>query len=158
MPVRLTLILAAMCVTVGFPSSVLTQVLPEGAGSTNNGGYDHNLVPVALATRLSQEITVNGVLDESAWTAASPIADLTQTLPNEGDPVSEYTEVRVLYDDAAIYIGVRLDDRSPVTTRLARRDSGLGDSDRFVLMLDSYHDHETAYRFWTNPSGVKGML
>lgn len=156
MPVRLTLILAAMCVTVGFPSSVLTQVLPEGAGSTNNDGYDHNLVPVALATRLSQEITVNGVLDESAWTFASPIADLTQTLPNEGDPVSEYTEVRVLYDDAAIYIGVRLDDRSPVTTRLARRDSGLGDSDRFVLMLDSYHDHETAYRFWTNPSGVKG--
>ena len=44
----------------------------------------------------------------------------------------------------------------PVTTRLARRDAGLGDSDRFIVMFDSYHDHETAYRFWTNPSGVKG--
>jgi hypothetical protein len=53
-------------------------------------------------------------------------------------------------------VAARLEDRSPVTTRLARRDAGLGDSDQFVVLLDSYHDHETAYRFWTNPSGVKG--
>lgn len=77
-------------------------------------------------------------------------------MPLEGQPVTEATEVRILYDDDAIYVGARLSDRSEVTTRLARRDSGLGDSDRFVVLFDSYHDHETAYRFWTNPSGVKG--
>lgn len=53
-------------------------------------------------------------------------------------------------------MGAVLYDRSPVTTRLARRDAGLEDSDIFLLLLDSYHDHERACRFWTNPSGVKG--
>ena len=70
--------------------------------------------------------------------------------------MSERTEVRLGYDDDAIYVGTVLDDRSPVTTRLARKDAGLGYSDVFIVLLDSYHDHETAYRFWTNPSGVKG--
>jgi hypothetical protein len=106
--------------------------------------------------QLRQAIEMDGVLDDAAWADAQPITDLLQTVPIEGRPVTEHTEVRFVYDDDAIYVGARLDDRSPVTTRLARRDAGLGDSDRFLVMLDSYHDHETAYRFWTNPSGVKG--
>ncbi|SVB32268.1 uncharacterized protein METZ01_LOCUS185122, partial [marine metagenome] len=63
--VRLTLILALTCIAVGFPASVFTQVVPEGAAATNDGGYDHDLAPVARATRLLQGLTVNGVLDES---------------------------------------------------------------------------------------------
>jgi hypothetical protein len=120
------------------------------------GRYDHALAPNVTAARASGSIAVDGSLDESAWTGVDPVTELRQTVPNEGQPVSEVTEVRFVYDDAAIYVGARLHDRSPVTTRLSRRDSGLGDSDRFVVLLDSYHDHETAYRFWTNPSGVKG--
>jgi len=99
---------------------------------------------------------MDGLLTEADWANAAPITNLTQTVPLEGQPASEATDVRILYDEDAIYVGARLSDRSEVTTRLARRDSGLGDSDRFVLLFDSYHDHETAYRFWTNPSGVKG--
>jgi hypothetical protein len=114
------------------------------------------MAPTVATQRTSQPIAVDGSLDEGAWAAVVPITELRQTVPDEGLPVSERTEVRFLYDDDAIYVGARLRDRSPVTTRLARRDSGLGDSDRFVVLLDSYHDHETAYRFWTNPSGVKG--
>jgi hypothetical protein len=111
---------------------------------------------MAQAIRLTGSISIDGTLDEPQWQSAPPITDLVQTVPIEGQPVSERTEVRFAYDDEAIYVAARLDDRSPVTTRLARRDAGLGDSDQFVVMLDSYHDHETAYRFWTNPSGVKG--
>ncbi|MEX2049505.1 MAG: DUF5916 domain-containing protein [Gemmatimonadota bacterium] len=118
--------------------------------------YTHALAPIASAVRLRQAIEMDGVLDEAVWAEARPITELQQTVPLEGMPVTERTEVRFLYDDDAIYVGARLDDRSPVTTRLARRDAGLGDSDRLVVMLDSFHDHETAYRFWTNPSGVKG--
>jgi hypothetical protein len=118
--------------------------------------YSHAAAPIANAVRLRESIQIDGSLDERAWSEAVPVTDLRQTVPLEGVAVTEHTEVRFLYDDAALYVGARLDDRSPVTTRLARRDAGLGDSDRFVVMLDSYHDHETAYRFWTNPSGVKG--
>ena len=119
-------------------------------------GYRHELAPTATATRVVGAITIDGLLDDAIWQQVAPISDLLQTAPLEGQPATERTEVRFVYDDDAIYVGARLHDRSPVTSRLARRDSRLGDSDSFVLLLDSYHDHETAYRFWTNPSGVKG--
>ncbi len=105
---------------------------------------------------LRGSISIDGTLDESGWSTAPPITTFIQTLPLEGSVVSEETEVRIVYDENAIYVGAILYDRNPVTTRLARRDAGLEDSDVFLLLLDSYHDHETAYRFWTNPSGVKG--
>ena len=129
---------------------------PTPASVQPTGEYQHAQAPRARAARSSGSVSINGVLDDAAWSNAPPITDFLQTLPLEGEAVSERTEVRLLYDDAAIYIGAMLEDRSPVTTRLARRDSGLGDSDVVVVLLDSYHDHETAYRFWTNPSGVKG--
>ena len=129
-------------------------VAPAAVAPT--GPYDHALAPMGQAIRLTGSISIDGTLDEPQWQSAPAITDLIQTVPIEGQPVSERTEVRFAYDDEAIYVAARLDDRSPVTTRLARRDAGLGDSDQFVVMLDSYHDHETAYRFWTNPSGVKG--
>jgi len=136
--------------------TVEAETRPPTAASAATAGYTHAAAPTAGALRLQQPIAVDGSLNEAAWSRAAPISELLQTVPLEGMPITERTEVRFLYDDVAIYVGARLDDRSPVTTRLARRDAGLGDSDRFVVMLDSYHDHETAYRFWTNPSGVKG--
>ncbi|MGE0158990.1 MAG: DUF5916 domain-containing protein [Gemmatimonadales bacterium] len=139
--------LALLC-----PWSASAQVDDE-AGS---GGYDHALAPTASALRATGGISIDGVIDEPDWASAPAITELRQTVPTEGSPVSEATDVRIVYDEDAVYVAARLGDRSAVTTRLARRDAGLGDSDRFVVMLDSYHDHETAYRFWTNPSGVKG--
>ena len=118
--------------------------------------YQHALASRARAVRVAAPISIDGSLDDPAWSNAPPITEFLQTLPFEGEAASERTEVRLAYDDDAIYVGAILDDRSPVTTRLARRDAGLGDSDVLVVLLDSYHDHETAYRFWTNPSGVKG--
>jgi len=147
-----SLLTIAILALVG-PWSASAQVVDEAAGS---GGYDHALAPTANAARATADISIDGVLSEPDWAAAAAITELRQTVPIEGSAVSEATDVRVLYDEDAIYVAARLDDRTAVTTRLARRDAGLGDSDRFVVMLDSYHDHETAYRFWTNPSGVKG--
>jgi len=137
-------------------AAALSAPATAQVGPPQGSRYDHALAPTVAAQRTAQPIAVDGSLDEGAWATVAPITELRQTVPDEGLPVTEGTEVRFLYDDAAIYVGARLRDRSPVTTRLARRDSGLGDSDRFVVLLDSYHDHETAYRFWTNPSGVKG--
>jgi hypothetical protein len=79
----------------------------------------------------------------------------TQINPDEGRPASQKTEVRVVYDDQALYVGVRLHDTGPITARLGRRDMPLGDSDWFGLMIDSYHDHRTAFGFDVNPAGVR---
>ncbi len=79
----------------------------------------------------------------------------TQVDPDEGRPASQKTEVRVLYDDENLYVGV-LDmtiDRS--SADWVAGDMDLGDSDWFGVMLDSYHDHRTAFGFDVNPLGVR---
>ena len=157
LPVIATFLAGWSAITGG---PLVAQQAVEGSsgapGSAPAGDYDHARAPRARAAPLRGSISIDGTLDESGWGDAPPITAFTQTLPLEGAPVSEETEVRILYDGDAVYVGALLHDRSPATTRLARRDSDLGDSDVFLVLLDSFHDHETAYRFWTNPSGVKG--
>jgi hypothetical protein len=63
--------------------------------------------------------------------------------------------VRVLFDDEYLYVGVRLHDNGQIIGRLGRRDMDLGDSDWFGVMIDSYHDHRTAFGFDVNPAGVR---
>jgi hypothetical protein len=150
-----------------FRQTVLRTLLPcallciagsargQGVNVSAVGAYDHGAAPVAHAVRTMQPITIDGRLDETAWQAASPITELVKVEPDEGGPLSQRTEVRVLYDDANLYVGAWLFDDGPVTTRLARRDASVVDTDFFVVFFDSYHDHRTAYRFTTNPSGLK---
>jgi hypothetical protein len=116
--------------------------------------YSH-AAPIARAIRAVQPIQIDGRLDEEIWRTAHAITEFVQTDPLEGQPPSEPTEVRIVYDDDAIYVGAILYDSEPVSTRLARRDSNVPSSDGFAILLDSYHDHQTAYRFAVNPSGVK---
>ena len=80
------------------------------------GNYDHALAARANAIRSSGSISIDGVLDELVWSRASPITDFVQTLPVEGSSVSERTDVRIAFDDDAVYVGAVLEDRSPVTT------------------------------------------
>ncbi len=119
----------------------------------SNGGYTEP--PVASATRTAQEIDLDGRLDEAVWATVVPVTEFTQVDPEEGRPVSQPTEVRILYDADALYIGIRAWDDGPITTRLGRRDMDLLDSDWFGVVIDSYHDHQTGFSFDVNPGGVQ---
>jgi hypothetical protein len=110
---------------------------------------------VAVAVRTDTPPQIDGRLDDPAWADAPVIEGFTQRDPAEGAPVSERTEVRILYDDQALYIGARLFDRHPATSRLGRRDMPLASSDWFRVGLDSYRDRRTAFRFDVNPAGVR---
>lgn len=125
------------------------------AGWSQNGESTHANAPMAQAVRAVGTLSVDGMLTEAAWASAPVITAFTQRDPDEGAPVSEPTEVRILYDAGGIYIGAVLRDRQPVSTRLGRRDANFQDSDQFAVIFDSYHDHQTAFRFAVNPSGVK---
>jgi hypothetical protein len=117
---------------------------------------DHAAAPVVHAVRRAGRLAIDGRLDEEVWASAVVATGFLQTEPNEGQPSTERTEVWVLYDEDAIYIGARLwDATGDVRQRLGRRDSYLMDSDWFQVMLDSHHDHLTAYQFSINPAGVK---
>jgi len=112
---------------------------------------------VAQAARRSGPITLDGKLDEAAWSAAVPASGFTQSYPTPGAAPVDPTEVRVLYDDAALYVGVRMSDAHPdsIAAQLARRDASGIYSDWVHLIIDSYRDRRTAFRFTVNPKGVK---
>ncbi len=114
--------------------------------------------PTATAVRLTGAISVNGRLDEAGWAAAIPITKFIQQKPDDGAQPTEQTEVRILYDDDAIYIGARMFDshgRSGVVTRLSRRDDD-PQSDILRIDFDPYHDRLHSVEFDVNPSGWKG--
>ena len=100
---------------------------------------------------------MDGRLDEEAWARAVPITDFTQREPVEGGVPSERTEIRVVYDEDALYIGAMLyDDPEGILAFQKRRDGFLSVDDRFMWMLDTFHDLRTGYYFETTATGVMG--
>jgi hypothetical protein len=63
-----------------------------------------------VAVKTTEHITIDGVLDDAAWKKAPVVSDFIQNFPNNGAPSSFHTEVRILYDDNAIYVGAYLFD------------------------------------------------
>ncbi|HSJ25328.1 MAG TPA: DUF5916 domain-containing protein [Longimicrobiales bacterium] len=151
--------LAGAVIVGGSTPAAGQQDLPAStpSGPTLGGrADDHALAPVVHAVRRTSRIALDGRLDDEVWNNAVVATGFIQTEPDEGQPSTERTEVYVVYDDDALYIGARLWDSSgDVRQRLGRRDSYLMDSDWFHVMIDSHHDHLTAYQFSVNPAGVK---
>lgn len=134
----------------------LLALLPATARAQMSTEHpDGRVRPIVAAARATGPIHVDGRLDEPAWATAEVVSDFTQVDPEEGRPVSERTEARILYDSDALYIGVRLHDRERPTMRMGRRDMQLLDSDWLGVVIDSYHDHRTAFSLDLNPAGVQ---
>lgn len=112
----------------------------------------------AAAVRLtSGSIRIDGRLDEEAWKAATPITDFVQKEPVEGASPTEPMEVRFLFDDGALYVGARMHSRKPAAIQapLGRRDEADAQAEYFLISLDTYLDHRTAYTFGVTASGVR---
>jgi hypothetical protein len=111
----------------------------------------------ASAVRASAAPQVDGVLDEAAWQSAPVLTDFVQREPFEGRPSSEGTEIRILYDDEALFVGAWLFDREPgsIVYGETRRDSELKDADAVVLVLDTYLDRQNGFLFATTPVGIE---
>ena len=139
--------------------AVVTALALQSRDSANLRHATGLIPPAVTAVRIDHPPALDGRLDDSAWALATPVRDLIQSDPEEGKPVSERTEVRIVYDADALYVGARLFDREPrrIARRLGRRDS-FTSSDDFRVLIDSYHDHRTAFRFDVNAVGVKGDI
>ena len=124
-------------------SSAHPAALPAGSGATR-----------AVALRAS--ITVDGDLSEAAWTDVAPMSGFIQQEPVEGAPAEHDTEVRVLFDDQAVYVGLRMWDLEPESIRrqLYRRD-GRGSADQVRVSFDPNLDRRTGYQFGVSAANVQ---
>ncbi len=102
-------------------------------------------------------VDLDGRLDEVVWDRAGPITEFVQVEPRAGAEPSERTEVRIAYDEDALYIGAKLyGDPGAILAYQRRRDAGLGTDDRFMWILDTFRDGRTGYFFEINPAGLMG--
>jgi len=114
-------------------------------------------VPTVRAGVLPDGIRLDGVLDESAWTAAEAIDSLVQTDPLEGAPPTGKTVVRVLAGAKAILIGIVCEDPDPsgIVSFSVRRDAALSSEDHVRVVLGPFLDGRSGYVFAVNPSGAR---
>ncbi|MBP7272413.1 MAG: carbohydrate binding family 9 domain-containing protein [Saprospiraceae bacterium] len=108
------------------------------------------------ATNITQSITIDGELNEAEWASAQAASDFVINQPNTGAAATHRSDVRVLYDNQALYIGALLYDIHPdsIAHDLSKRDD-LGNTDWFALILDAYRDGINGVGFIVSASGVQ---
>jgi hypothetical protein len=123
------------------------------------------------AVRVAQGPRVDGRLDDAAWQEAAPFAAFRMADPVPGGEPSAATELRIVYDDSSLYIGVLCLDSEParIAAHSMAHDGSGGnshgygegggnnsDSDDVVrVLLDPFRDRRTAYFFSVNPRGAR---
>jgi Domain of unknown function (DUF5916) len=144
------------------PAAHAQQSVAPGSAVASAGGSSSappslDAPRVTSALRTAEPIRLDGRFDEAAWASAPVASDFVQRGPDVGQPSTERTEVRVLYDEAAVYVAARMFDSQPgrIQAPLARRDEGVQNSEWFNVVFDSYHDRRSGFRFAVNPAGLR---
>ncbi len=110
---------------------------------------------IAEAYRATSKIKLDGILSEADWGTATKMTGFYQRSPDPAAPASEATEVQVLYDDEAIYIGAFLeDDLDSMSFVMTERDA-LSNADWFGIILCPYQDGINGVGFILTSQGVQ---
>lgn len=110
--------------------------------------------PQLRAVRASAPIQLDGDLSDVAWQSAPEFTDFTQNDPDDMQPATLPTSVRIVYDDEAIYFGAKMTDTHPPTSLLARRDN-FSQSDFLAINIDPQLDRLSGNCFIVFPSNVQ---
>ena len=142
-------VVAQTAVNDGPPAPVAPEVVSrDGAGRAT-----------VRAIRLDAPLTLDGRLDEPAYSANRSVSDFVQQVPKEGTPATERTESWVLFDRDTLYVSARCWDSAPpdkwVANELRRDTNQLRQNDTFGVILDTFYDRRNGYLFYTNPLGAR---
>jgi Domain of unknown function (DUF5916)/Carbohydrate family 9 binding domain-like len=109
------------------------------------------------ATKITTNIKIDGKADENIWSTITPVLDFIIAYPNFGNPPSKKTEVKIAYDNTALYVlAIMYDDKINIRKQLTQRDGiERQDCDFFTLGLDTYQDKQNAFVFQVSAAGVQ---
>jgi hypothetical protein len=101
----------------------------------------------------SEKITLDGKLDEAIWQSVPIATDFVMFQPDNGKAVvnNKRTEVRVLYDNEAIYVSALMYDDEPnkILKEINKRDE-FGTADFFGVFINGYNDGQQNFQFFVN--------
>lgn len=112
---------------------------------------------IVEAGRATTPIVIDGKLTEGAWDSVEPATDFIQVQPQHGQPATQQTEIRVLYDEANLYVGAICYDAEPDNIRISslERDFSSQNTDLLGFILDTLNNDQSGFTFWVNPAGAQ---
>ena len=138
-------------VAVAAPALAQQHIHPEPATAPREG-Y------LIEAQRTTRPPDIDGIFGETEWDGAALVDVFTQQEPSIGEPATERTEVRILYDAERLYLALHAYDSDPsaiIATEMRRDSMRILDEDNFQIILDTFRDSRSGYMFVTNPLGAK---
>jgi hypothetical protein len=135
-------------------SPFLLAPIPAGADQDEDSSARTRRL---VATRINPKPPrVDGRLEDDVWKKAHFTSGFVQKEPNEGEPARDSTQVAVVYDDRAVYVGARMFSSDPdgILSTVSRRDN-VTNSERILISLDTYRNRRTAVTFGVTASGVR---
>ncbi|MEM9558180.1 MAG: DUF5916 domain-containing protein [Acidobacteriota bacterium] len=137
--------------------SVLAALAVGKAGAQEVERARPSIAALRFDPAIDGEMSLDGRLDEVVWGRAEVGGDFVQRQPEEFEPSSERTDLRIVYSASMLYVGIDAFDREP--ERIVAREMGLDPplfrDDGLVLLLDTFHDRRNAYFFETNPNASR---
>ncbi len=156
---RLTVVMTMPLRLAGLLAVFVASTLSAQVGPVSDEAGDPTMPPsgLAVAAGISNPPVIDGRLDDAAWQRAAPMARFTQREPRDGQPASEPTEVRIVFDDEALYVGVWAFDSRPgeIVSGERIRDYEVSASDNVVLIFDTYKHEQNGFVFGTTPAGIE---
>lgn len=112
---------------------------------------------ITQAIKIEQAPQIDGSLNDPVWATAPALTGFIQNYPNTGMPATIRSEVKVLYDNSAIYVGAYLYDApSNIRRQLTSRDDeGQKDVDYFSVFFDTYNDDQNGFQFLVTSVNVQ---
>ena len=113
--------------------------------------------PVLKATRINIAPLIDGDLGDAIWQNIPVAKDFKQSDPVNGGTAYQRTEVKIAYDDRAIYVAAFLFDEHPdsLLNQLGQRDDDNLNAEYFAIGFDTYNTKQDAYYFGVYSSGVQ---
>lgn len=107
-------------------------------------------------SRITQSIKIDGILDEEVWQSGNIASDFIALEPVPGEKAEQKSEVKIFYDDEAVFIGAFLHEvsKDSILRELTERDR-IGNTDWFGFVIDTYRDHLNGFEFIVTASGVQ---
>ena len=105
---------------------------------------------------ITEEIIPDGELRENIWKTAESAQNFQQYFPTDSILAAQETEIKMLYDDKNLYLGLKMKTlgKNYITPSL-RRDFRAGGNDNISLLFDTFNDGTNAFLFGINPYGVR---
>src|SRR5213083_1452584 len=146
----------SLALTLSFPLIAVSGLAATRQDPADSVAPTH-ATPAARAHAVGRPPVIDGRLTDPVWLEATPVTGFVQRELHEGAPVTERTEVRIVTDGQALYVGAWLHDSDPagIVAGEQVRDGDIAKSDYFGILLDTFHDRQNGFVFTTTPAGIE---